>query len=357
MKKFFVAGVLGALLCALPLIAQSAPKPDAIKAPVKVPLVTRDNFVSLEFTNTDKLGEYESQFFVAGNQLRMEETALRSIDGLFSDGKTLMGTDTVEILDAFKERTSSQPVMNILPGESDDFSRFNPPFSNASKSVGVSSKQIEILIGELNKTVFTKVASSVSRNRLVGDQKYAVWLVINDEQGRDQIYTSAYNGNYFEAAPFNLINYLYYFQKTKFPDGSRLWAQQYVPFTSSYFQSLTLETSGGIEGKHFVARVRAVAQENHLQWSQSTDGKNFSQDKSLGPVGTWAFFRALNQAKIPSLNGKSYKQLNLTDGIKEVLTLTLSDGRTFTFSNYGNHAPKGLAYFVDYLKNPSGHKD
>lgn len=359
MKKFCLAGVLGALLCASSLTVNAAPKADATQAPAKVPLVTRDNFVSLEFTNTDELGAYKSQFCIAGNQLRIEETTLKSTNSFF-DSITFVGnatSDKVEIHDSLKEDTSSQQSIGVALSESDILLALNAPYSNASKSVGVSNHQIELLIGELNKIAFTKVSSPKGSVILADRRGDAVWLIINDEQGQDQIYTAAYNGRYFQPAPFKLINYLYYFQKTKFPDGSRLWSQQYVPFTRTYFQSLTLETSGGIEANRSTIIVRVVPKSNDLQLSQSINGKDFGQDQSLGSVGTWTFFRLLNSAKLPSLNGKSYKQLNLADGINEVLTLTLSDGRTFTFSNYGNHAPEEYAVFTRYLKDLSKRKN
>ena len=80
MKKFYLAGVLGVLLCAFQLATVADEKSDVKKALTKVPLVTCDNFVSLQlFRRADSKSEgYWLRFDNSGLRIKFRQTPTKT---------------------------------------------------------------------------------------------------------------------------------------------------------------------------------------------------------------------------------------------------------------------------------------
>lgn len=316
MKKFFLAGVLGSLLGALPLTATAAPKPDATKAPVKVPLVTRDNFVSVELFRRADSKSAELWLRLDNSGLRVKFELPRTID--------------------------NDPKM----GETVPY-----PYS-WSEPAPMSTNQTNSFLKVLNTAQLPNLVGRYHRGKssVIGLAEVLV-LTISDEKDRDRKFEIQ---NSIDAPPrgyLEVVAYLRNLQVQKFSDKD-LPIPDSDWVTRDNFQSLTLETSGGFAGTRSLFEIKPRPSHSSLggwimSWSQTTYGLKQVKEVELGEIGE--LILQLNTARMADINGKNFQQPNLADGFNEVLTLALSNGKKFTVSNYGDTAPPEYSALVQYL--------
>ena len=326
MKKFYLAGVLGVLLCAFQLATVADEKSDVKKAPAKVPLVTRDNFVSLQlFRRADSKSEgYWLRFDNSGLRIKFRQTPINAFDG----------------------------------------GGLHPFANQWSEPASMSRNQVEAFLEVLNAVQLPKLAGYYSRGKssVMGFVEVLV-LTISDDKNHDQEFEIQ---NYSDSPPrgyAKIIAYLRSLQVQKFSDKD-LQVPEADWVTQDNFSSLTLETSGGFAGIRSLLQVVPAPgfssiDGSKLKWSQTIGGRTETQEAGLSFEIPKELIRLVNSTNFSKLNGKKFQQPNLADGFNEVLTLTLNDGRTFTVSNYGDTAPPeyyALTQYLNELKNQKFNK-
>ncbi len=322
MKRFLLVGVLGALLCALALSANAAPKLDT-KIPAKVPLVTRDNFVSLElFRRENSKSE--------GVWLRLDNSGLR-----------------------IKFRQSQQ--------NSSGFVSVAPTQYSWSEPAAMSRNQMESAVKFLNAAQLPRLTGNYHRGKSSVDGFGEVLvLTISDAKDRDQKFEIQ---NSIDAPPRvyrQVVDYLRDLQTQKF-SGIELPIPQSDWITRDNFNSLTLETSGGFAGIHSIFEIRTPPMTSSdstikLRLSQTIGGREATKNGALRFDEFDQLILLLNSARFSNLNGKNFKQKNLADGFNELLTLTLDNGIKFTVSNYGDTAPAEYSAIIQYLNELENRK-
>jgi hypothetical protein len=317
MKRFWLVGVLGALLCTLQISAFA----DAKKAPE----VTRDNFVSLRYESVGGIAALRTETSVLGSTLWLE--AFPHLGGI-----GLM---------------SGAPI-NVPPPSS--------PLSN---------NQVKALITQINKLKLPALAGDYRQPNLADGLNETLTLTISDDENRDRSFVIQ---NYGKTAPqgfYKMTEYLRQLRLDKFHGVSEGPAAEAL-VTRQNLDSITLETSGGYAGLRssiriirnpgFSSTIPAAVYPLTLFWSQQIGGKNSSGRVELTAAEFDELIRLANAANLSQLNGKKFRQPNLYDGLNEVLTVKLNGGRQFVVENYGDTAPAEYLTLVRYLNELKNRK-
>jgi hypothetical protein len=324
MRRFLLAGVLAALICALQLFAVAAEK--------KVPAVTRDNFVSLDYQRSGGFTSLKTQIEVQGNEVILEEFPRFGGVGLES------GIANGSGLGLF----SGQPITTPRP------------------RARLSNNQLDALIRVVNKNKLPALAGKYRQEDLADGLNETLSLTISDENNKDQTFVVENYGNKAPAGFFAVVFYLRQLRMDKFRGTSENTGTNLVDQRN--FEALTLETSGGFAGIR--AKIEAsqrppqssIRGDLVFKWSQIIAGRETNQSGSLTGDEQTQLMRLINAANLPALNGRHFRQKNLADGFSEVLTVTLKDGRSYTVSNYGDTAPPEYYPLIQYLNELKNQK-
>lgn len=124
--------------------------------------------------------------------------------------------------------------------------------------------------------------------------------------------------------------------------------------TTKNLQTLIFETSGGFAGLQDTLEipVNKATHSSHrfpIFRTQVIGGRKTQSQGGLSAADIEGLIRLINAANLANLNGKSFEQKQLRDGFNEVLTVTLSNGRSFKVSNYGDTAPPEYYAITQYL--------
>lgn len=298
MKQFFVSqarllGVLCALCCALQISARA----DAEAK--KIPLVTRDNFVSLKLTTAGD-AQMASSFVVAGNTISRARTRI-------------LGTASPE---------------NTAP---------------------LSNNQLVALLNAFNRAGFSGIEgnqAAIAFSPPTVRLRQTMTIVLSDENNRDRSFTIAQFGapgfDEFAAALRRL-------SADKFSDPTSEDA-----VTRQNFQSVQLKTFGGFAGMQSSITISLEPSANNtkpkLVWEQTIGGRKANRVRFPSDADFNHLISMLNAAKIAQLNGKKFEQAGLYDGFHETLTVILKNGRKFVVENYGNTAPAEYYAVMRQLK-------
>jgi len=341
MKRLFPgAAVLGALL-----MLQSS-----MWAAPKSPVVTRDNFVSLEYSTLETSSGARLRLSIEGNQVRLT-TSAPVLSGLSS----VTPFSSVTLYDSDTPFSGFTPFSGVQPG---------------SKSAPLSNNQLDALIKVINQLRLADIQEQAQKDKEPRTSENLT-LVVSDEKNDDR--TFVINSDDLISPKYSrLKDYLRQIQTQKFEkavnptsDFSKILATplgKESPLQSGGFQSLTFETSGGIANiKSRLAIVifgnnisASYSPEPYIRWSRT--GNNEWVWASLTPGELQPLIQLLKDEDFPSLAG-NYAQPNLADGINEVLTLTLTASLfsslgppQFVVKNYGDQAPKGYYKITEYLR-------
>lgn len=308
MKKFFAPGVLGLLACVLTCAARAEDKTS--------PVVTRDNFVSLElFRKSDYKG--------AGVWLRLDNAGLR-----------------VKVAQKPQSESGEVPI---------------PYFSSLwTEPAPASRAQIDSFLNLLNVIRFPQIAGycyGKSKDAGFGE---VLTLTISDAQNHDQKFEVQ---NFGDAAPreySQLVKRLRAFQSEKFSTMNLpIPVEDWI--TESTFASLTLEMSGGIAGIHSIIKITPPPETSSnpvwmLEWSQTVGTEKTVRQGKLYNEDAQSLMRLLNAAQLAQLNGQNFIQPHLADGINEALTVQ-ANYKTFAVSHYGDQAPQELKELLQFVRD------
>jgi len=311
MKKFLLAGVLGALLCSLPIkgYAQVAEKVENRKAFI----LTRDNLVSLRYTklSTTKQPYDQSYSIVIQNNSTKQETII--------DGKI-------------------------------ESERLLSPLSN---------NQLNALIKKFNQNHLVALEGEYKFTTNTRESEY-IALEASDSNNRDFYFSIGISGDADKQGEILLKDFFdfkrYLFSVSKLPaplcPGGLPLPEPLVNWQN--FSSLILETSGGFAGIRSQIKISANPQGPSsapwtIQRSETVAGKTVEEIEKLSFYEEKGFIGFLNYARLDANNGKSWEQKDLRDGFNQVVTLQLRDGRKFIVSNYGDTAPPEYSALVQYL--------
>jgi len=315
MKRLFPgAAVLGALLM-LQSVMWAAPKTPTTKAPI----VTRDNFVSLDYARSSRTNEKV--------QLVLNSSALRY--NFFPGLPTLLGGK------------SGLDVMSV---------------PSRQTAVNLSPNQLNTLIGKINELKLPALAGDYRQPVHTDESTETLILIISDENNRDRTYT-IHKGPAAPTGFSEMTDFLsdFWEMKTSALGHSTVTAGSVRTFTRTNWKTLTLSISGGFANLKSELKVSLIYPNPDLgnpalMWSQNLPGKKEQIfQRKLSVLETTEIIRLLNAAKLESLNGQNFRQKNLADGFNEVLTAELNDGQKFTVSNYGDQAPPEYFALTQYL--------
>jgi hypothetical protein len=119
------------------------------------------------------------------------------------------------------------------------------------------------------------------------------------------------------------------------------------------FSALVFETSGGFAGIESRLEIRTSEDDSKpfsLNWSYTVQKRGLARNVDLSSKEETALLAAVNDANLPDLNGKEFKQKHLADGFNEVLALTLESGEKFVVQNYGDAAPPEYFALTKFLR-------
>jgi hypothetical protein len=173
-------------------------------------------------------------------------------------------------------------------------------------------------------------------------------LTISDEQNRDQHYVIK---NYGNVAPKNFYQFIDYLNELREQKTGQASTSQSV--NKETFQSLTLNTFGGIAGAQSQVEIHAPDEAGiYPAWTISSTGEDrglstrYQKNAFISVNELNALFQSLSNANLEEMNDKKYRQEDLFDGFNNTLTVTLQDGKKFTVQSYGNTAPAGFYKIV-----------
>jgi len=310
MRNVFAKGVLCAALCALQFGAFA----DA-KAPAKIPVVTRNNFVMFGVKQWGGRSNEKSELLMRDNAMTYT---------LWLPARQLANSAKVQ------------------------------PIQNYAADATLSNNQLAEFIRQLNAAQFSvRSPNEKSRRYALADAtQRSMTLTISDAKNQDQTFELGGSPDRNLAAKGrDFLRFVRSLQSQKIhltkPEATHTAAPL---VTRENLQSITLETSGGFANiktslKVWVRHPFSDFTGPALVWSQTSPGaEEKSERRELAETEIKKLIRLLNSARLRTLNGQNFKQPNLADGINEVLTLSLNDGKTCKVSNYGNQAP--IEYFV-----------
>lgn len=217
------------------------------------------------------------------------------------------------------------------------------PNQTASKpsSYPLSFNQQITLFRSINAAGILQLAGNYRQKNLADGWNETLTLTISDEQNHDQQFVIK---NYGNTAPANFYNFINYLNDVR--DQKTGQTRTFQNVNKDTFQSLTLNTFGGIAGTQSQVEIHAPDEAigYHL-WTISSSERNRGRNLMKASIKVnelGALFQSLNDLNLEEINGKKYHQSGLFDGLTNTLTVTLKNGQIFTVENYGNQAPAGF---------------
>lgn len=215
---------------------------------------------------------------------------------------------------------------------------------NKQSSYPLSFNQQIALFDHINAAEIPELAGEYRQKNLSDGWNETLTLTISDEQNRDQQFVIKNYGDTAPAEFYTFINYLNNMRDQK--TGKASTSQS---MNKETFQSLTLNTFGGIAGDQSQVEIHAPDEAGiYPLWTISSTGKGrglstrYQKNAFINVNELDALFQSLSNANLEEINGKKYRQPGLFDGLTNTLTVTLQNGQIFTVENYGNQAPAGF---------------
>jgi len=211
----------------------------------------------------------------------------------------------------------------------------------------LSHNQLKALIKQINASKILQLVGKYHQENLADGWNETLTLTISNQENKDQSFIIE---NYGKTAPAGFYTFISYLNQLR--DQKSDVAGTTALVTPDNFQSLTLQTFGGIGGIGTTVEINAPKTiPGDKKWAiDYTHSRDKPQHADIDAQECNTLFQLLNGANLPAMNGKHYRQKGLYDGFNTTLTVTLRDGQKFTVTSYGNQAPVGFYKVIGEVK-------